>query len=858
MKKLIKVSSASLALLSIFFIASCGDEAINTSSIIEDIEKGNFVWNEDNSASYVYKTANGEELTVTAKITSSVIKDATCIDEGQKEYKAEVEVLGKTYSDSKIITIPALGHEFDYENGEFLWKEDYTACKYIAYCKHDPNHTEETNCEIEEVEIDGKPHLKAKIDVDNQTLTDIVEKTATPRAIYYEKVEATCEVDGMEACYYVEETGSYYLDKECTQKVNRESLIIPATGHSYFPVGESLPTCVKDGNEAYIKCENCDKVFDQNYGEIASIPTIPALGHEMEHYDRVEPTHLASGHVEYNQCTTCAKYFDMDGKELETVELPKRESDITLMVNGSSYGTFTKTQNEENCIVWVLNDCILEEGDVISLVDSRDNTISYDFFSSNTFNEHAMTKDAVLDLTLTLTLNGYYLEDVTDYAYGLYIEITDVEKNQEVYPLNVIEYNYGEESHSLVFGYWYFNEDDTVYIKDTWHDITYGYSDIDDRVLFKTYLFAEGENNSIRILQDSRLGFEFDRNDSKKIDISRVGAPASCDSVAMIAKGEEGGIDLVLEQQTEESEVYVYFMNTLTHDSTTNKADILEYVTENGVALYTLTLTLNKDFKVKLKDSEDNLYGFSNVDEWYPKNKELALEGDTDDYIIIPEDGKYAFIFTPAVSNIGISQISSSSTSTTEYKYFLNGSFGDVTPNEENKLVYENASANAGDSFMFTNSSMQSLNFTLSDSVDSTYIGVIDSTYKMIQFKCTGVYTITLDLSTMILDVEVISIQTTYNNTYAIVLLGTSTKSYYTKTNPKNSSEALIQNVSITDTNAKLMLYNDLTEEATGLTLDSNCTLAALAGNVLTFTKTGTFNVYIDNTTYIVRVVEVV
>jgi CO dehydrogenase nickel-insertion accessory protein CooC1 len=28
--------------------------------------------------------------------------------------------------------------------------------------------------------------------------------------------------------------------------------------------------------------------------------------------------------------------------------------------------------------------------------------------------------------------------------------------------------------------------------------------------------------------------------------------------------------------------------------------------------------------------------------------------------------------------------------------------------------------------------------------------------------------------------------------------------------------------------------------------------------NVLTFTKTGTFNVYIDNTTYIVRVVEVV
>ena len=63
----------------------------------------------------------------------------------------------------------------------------------------------------------------------------------------------------------------------------------------------------------------------------------------------------------------------------------------------------------------------------------------------------------------------------------------------------------------------------------------------------------------------------------------------------------------------------------------------------------------------------------------------------------------------------------------------------------------------------------------------------------MIQFKCTGVYTITLDLSTMILDVEVISIQTTYNNTYAIVLLGTSTKSYYTKTNPENSSEALIQ-----------------------------------------------------------------
>ena len=52
-------------------------------------------------------------------------------------------------------------------------------------------HIEETNCEIEEIEIDGKPHLKAKIDVNNQTLTDIVEKTSTPRVIYYEKVEAT-------------------------------------------------------------------------------------------------------------------------------------------------------------------------------------------------------------------------------------------------------------------------------------------------------------------------------------------------------------------------------------------------------------------------------------------------------------------------------------------------------------------------------------------------------------------------------------------------------------------------------------------------------------------------------------------
>ena len=257
-----------------------------------------------------------------------------------------------------------------------------------------------------------------------------------------------------------------------------------------------------------------------------------------------------------------------------------------------------------------------------------------------------------------------------------------------------------------------------------------------------------------------------------------------------------------------------------------------------------------------LKDSEDNLYGFSNVDEWYPKNKELALLGDTDDYIIIPEDGKYAFIFTPAVSNIGISQITSSSTSTTEYKYFLNGSFGDVTPNEENKLVYENANATAGDSFMFANSSMQSLDFTLSDSVDSTYISVIDSTYKMIQFKCTGVYTITLDLSTMILDVEIISTQTTYNSTYA--LLSNGSKSYFTKVNPNNTNEALIENVVITDTNVKLVLYDDLQKPATGLTLDSECQLAALAGNYLAFTKTGTFNVYIDNTTYIVRVVEVV
>ncbi|MBQ2471199.1 MAG: hypothetical protein II508_01220, partial [Acholeplasmatales bacterium] len=729
MKKLIKVSSASLALLSIFFIASCGDEAINTSSIIEDIEKGNFVWNEDNSASYVYKTANGEELTVTAKITSNVIKDATCIDEGQREYKAEVEVLGKTYSDSKIITIPA-------------------------------------------------------------------------------------------------------------------------TGHSYYPVGELPPTCDADGHGEYIACENCDKVFDPNYGEIDAIPTIPATGHTMEHYDRVEPTHLASGHVEYNQCTSCGKYYDMDGNEITDVSIPALSKEISLAINSDKYA-LTLVEDNENAIQWKLEASEVKVGDAIKLF-LKDGS-EYSFYNMDGIDDdYKVTVDAT-DVTFNVvaTPNGVAisLEYETE-EKGIFVEVTN-ESGVTLYPMSEINYNFGTETNSYVYGYISLLVGDKVLIKDTINDKTYGYDDILESEIWRSHYFTCGDNGEIIINTTDRVGFEFSRNGDEKLTLAFVHDPVTVTSMEVAVKGEVDTAPLTKNTISEDSNEYGYALHVLNHESTVNASDIKEYILANGYIVYQIELPISAPMSICLKDNSGNTYGYSVFESKY-SSSDFTYSND-EGYIHLETSGTYVIMFIPSCGNITISFAPASASSDAYYMTSKESSFTGLTKDSNNIVTVSNIDFDKNGYIAFTDSSYNMLTVTL----DTTTDFIVSSTLLM----CTkaGKYTLTLNLDTLVVHVDVVEYVTLTGlvDGAAINLGSYSSKTF--KRNASNEAEVVAEGMVITAANQRVAIMDPNGEGVTDITVasDSSSLISLLAAGsyFLVFAETGTYNIYVNEDTHVVRVV---
>ena len=75
-----------------------------------------------------------------ATITSAVTTAATCTTAGVKTYTATVTFNGQTYTNTKIETIPAVGH--DYGTPTYTWASDYSSVTATRICANDPSHIE--------------------------------------------------------------------------------------------------------------------------------------------------------------------------------------------------------------------------------------------------------------------------------------------------------------------------------------------------------------------------------------------------------------------------------------------------------------------------------------------------------------------------------------------------------------------------------------------------------------------------------------------------------------------------------------------------------------------------------------------
>ena len=89
--------------------------------------------------------------------------------------------------------------------------------------------------------------------------------------------------------------------------------------HDYVEHVAVAATCDKAGNELYYTCNGCDKLFDKDKQEIASVPTIEAKGHVYNEHPAVSATCTTDGNELYYTCDVCKKIFDKDKNEIDLV-----------------------------------------------------------------------------------------------------------------------------------------------------------------------------------------------------------------------------------------------------------------------------------------------------------------------------------------------------------------------------------------------------------------------------------------------------------------------------------------------------------------------------------------------------------
>ena len=133
-------------------------------------------WDGYTAATASFVCSRDTSHTKTVKVTpTSVRTPAGCERDGSVVYTARVSASGRTYSDSRTETLPALGH--DYRLSRWSWS-GYTAATAVFTCANDSGHRQNVAAAITSVrteptvQADGKVVYTATAVFEGRTYTD--------------------------------------------------------------------------------------------------------------------------------------------------------------------------------------------------------------------------------------------------------------------------------------------------------------------------------------------------------------------------------------------------------------------------------------------------------------------------------------------------------------------------------------------------------------------------------------------------------------------------------------------------------------------------------------------------------------
>ena len=272
-------------------------------------------------------------------LTKTEAKDATCTEDGNKEYWT-CEHCGKYFlsDDANPATATAV------ELSETVIPASHKLTKMDA---KDATCTESGNKEYWTCEHCGKYFLSDDANSETAKAVELSETviSASHKLTKVEAKDATCTENGNIEHWTCEHCKKYFLsddtNPETAKAVEQSETVIPAS-HKLTKMDAKDATCTESGNKEYWTCEHCGKYFlsDDTNPETAKAveqsETIIPASHKLTKVEAKDATCAENGNIEHWTCEHCGKYFLSDDTNPETAKAVEL-SEITIPPIKHSY-----------------------------------------------------------------------------------------------------------------------------------------------------------------------------------------------------------------------------------------------------------------------------------------------------------------------------------------------------------------------------------------------------------------------------------------------------------------------------------------------------------------------------------------
>lgn len=628
--------------------------------------------------------------------------------------------------------------------------------------------------------------------------------------------------------------------------------------HNYELVEGVDPSCIKEGTVEYYHCDECGKNFDMNYGEIEDL-TIEKSDHEYgSMYWGKSPSFWEDGNIEYYFCEECEKYFDADYTEVESVVLPKLSRNISICVNGVATPLVIVEENESQ-IIWTLDNLDVTKGDIITICVSDNPSVTYDYFAEGNVNKDGiiLTTAKNISVNVTATPNGIMLF-IDGYKYeGIVIEI-----NGEQYPMGNV--TYPDEINSYIYGYVYLEQGDEFVIIDNLNNIVYDYDDLDESYLWDTWDFHRGDDGEFVIDYATRYGIEFDYDGNKKIFINKVFEPVDRNNYEIVFEDETiESVPLTEINIPSNDETYEELLWYVIHEKVMNNEDIVSYINEHGLYVYTDTIYLEAGVKFNLRNvTKDYVISSDKLTEVYTLNDNLTKEGD---YVKILTSGYYEITYMPCVD--GFMLMDSYVEETADLFMYLDGEYVPLTINEDNTVTYEGLVADTSTNISFiSNNYMNYYPITIDSNTDSSIAYVYESSgISLVFFNKAGTYDLTYNVETgVLIIIDQNQEEPGYSSVEYMYFLSVVNSSsgnqtlYFTRT-PDENKEVVIKDATL-DANCYIAVGGVAVDgsgstENYGALSDTDSSIAVSYGSLILVKQSGTYDIYFNTETKTARLV---